>query len=223
MFNIPYSQRVAVLIDADNAQLDKLTQILEISSHYGQLTICRIYGDWNKAPLKKHLQKLNKHKIEQIQVDRIGKDSTDKQLLIDASIILGSNDADTFVIVSGDADFRQLCAKIKDREKTVIGISNKGKASPLLPEICDKFHFIENLKQDLASLKKRKPSKFEKLLKQAFHELNPENNRVQCGLLGKKLQELKPDYKKQFGIKKLSSSIASCLCFELRDNYVYHL
>lgn len=223
MLNIPYLQRVAVLIDGDNAQLDKLQQIIEISSHYGQLTICRIYGNWKQRSLKKHLQKLNKHKIEQIQVDRIGKDSTDKQLLIEASMILGADDADTFVIVSGDGDFRQLCAKIKDNGKTVIGISNKGKDSLLLKKICHKFHFIENLKQDLASLKKRKPSKFEKLLIQAFHELNPENNRVNCGVLNQMLRELEPEYRKRFGNKRLVTLLKSCQHFEFRDNYVYRL
>ncbi len=129
MFSIPTFHRVALLIDADNTQLNHLEQILKISEYYGNLKICRAYGDWKKLPLSTSYNRVQGLNIKTIQVDRLAKDTTDKQLLIEAGEILGAGDADLFVIASGDGDFRVLCERIKQKGRKVIGIGNKGQTS----------------------------------------------------------------------------------------------
>lgn len=221
MLNIPTSQRVALLIDADNAQLNRLEQVLKISDYYGTVTICRAYGDWKKPPLAAWKKPENLANVELIQVDRVGKDTTDKRLLIDGGIILGAKQAETFVVVSGDSDFKQLFESIKEENGIVIGIGNKGQTSDSLPESCDTFYFIENLEEELLKLEKAPLWEFEELLYMAFHELPLKEGWVGFGPLGTKLRELEPEFEIKFGSKKLSEWLRNLgEYFEIRDQMV---
>lgn len=90
MLRIPSFHQVALLIDADNVQLRYLEQILTLAGYYGDLHYCRAYGDWKKPPLSNSFDRVKSLKIDAVQVDRNGKDTTDKQLLIEAGEILGA-------------------------------------------------------------------------------------------------------------------------------------
>ena len=150
MSSIPISRRVALLIDAENVQLTYLPHILNFSHRYGNLKICRAYGDWKKPPLSTHLNRARSLNIEIIQVDRVAKDTADKQLMIEAGEILGHNNAEIFIIATGDGDFKLLCERIKRKGKTVIGIGNKGQTSTSLRKSCNEFHNFERLERFLA-------------------------------------------------------------------------
>lgn len=203
MLNIPNSHRVALLIDADNAQLSCLEQILKISRYYGNLKISRAYGDWKKPPLSASYDKVCKLNIDCIQVDRIAKDTSDKQLMIEAGEILGTGDADIFIIVSGDADFRLLCKRIKKRGRKVVGIGNKGQTSTHLQASCNTFYCIEDLEKTLIQLEQTQA--FKALLFRALGSISCDKEGwVHCGPLGKKLRELDSSFESQFGSKKLS-------------------
>lgn len=151
MPNTSVPRRVALLIDADNVSLSRLKPILKFSSYYGNLKICRAYGDWKQLPLS--CIKGQNLSIKRIQVDRVAKDTSDKELMMDAVEFLSAGDADTFIIVSGDGDFRLLCKRIKEKQRKVIGIGNKGQSSPHLQEACNAFYFLEDLEKTLVSLK----------------------------------------------------------------------
>ncbi len=43
------TNKIALLIDGDNAQPSLIDKILAESGKYGTVTIRRIYGDWTKA------------------------------------------------------------------------------------------------------------------------------------------------------------------------------
>lgn len=201
MLHIPTSRRVALLIDADNVQLKYLDQILKISKSYGSLKICRAYSDWKKLPLssaKASIQSLN---IEAEQVDRTGKDTTDKRLMIEASYLLGTGEANIFIIVSGDGDFRLLCEHIKQKGRKVIGIGNKGQTSSRLQAACDRFYSIE----DLEELEQTQLEEFKALLFCALNSIPPDKDGwAHCGSLGHKLRKLDPEFEQRFGCKKLS-------------------
>lgn len=75
--------KVAILIDADNApKIDYLEPILKISEYYGELQICRAYGDWNRDGLDRWSEIRDK-RIDLIQVDQVGKNATDHHLLVE--------------------------------------------------------------------------------------------------------------------------------------------
>lgn len=201
MLNIPTFHHVVLLIDADNAQLSNLDQILKLVRHYGNLKICRAYGDWEKPPLSAFRDKVDILNIERVTVDRIGKDTTDKRLMIEASKILGRGDADLFIVVSADGDFRQLCEAIKEEGRQVIGIGNKKQTSPHLEKSCDTFHYIEDLEKTLIQLEKSPLLEFKVLLFDTLTEIPCDSEGwVNLGLLGKKLRE-DPTFKKRFNGK----------------------
>lgn len=202
MLNIPTFHRVALLIDADNIQLSHIEEILKISGYYGKLEISRAYGDWKQPPLSASYDDVCNLDIECIQVDRVGKDTTDKQLMIEAGEILGEDAADVFIIASGDGDFSLLCKRIKQRGRKVVGIGNKGQTSTHLQASCDTFYHLE---EALIQLEQTRLEDFKALLVHALDSiLGDEDGWVNCGSLGKKLRELDCGFEKRFGCKKLS-------------------
>ena len=57
-------ENIAVLIDADNAQLSKLSLVLEELSTYGRIVVRRAYGNWNSRALKNWEEQLKKLAIK---------------------------------------------------------------------------------------------------------------------------------------------------------------
>lgn len=200
MLNIPTSKPVALLIDADNIRLNHLKRILEISAYYGSRKTCRAYGDWEKPPLANSSDKVRDLGIETIQVDRRAKDSTDKALLIEAGEILGEGSAETFIIASGDGDFRQLCERIRQKGRKVVGIGHKGHTSPHLRESCSTFHYIEDLEEALMQFKPTRHQEFDVRLYRALDSLpRDEEGWVTWGSLANRLRELDSDLENRFG------------------------
>ncbi|MGH8595407.1 MAG: NYN domain-containing protein, partial [Gammaproteobacteria bacterium] len=52
---------------------------------------------------------------------------------------------DTFVIISGDSDFSPLVSKLRENNKTVIGVGIKQSSSDLLIANCDEFIYYDDL------------------------------------------------------------------------------
>jgi hypothetical protein len=67
---------------------------------------------------------------------------------------------DTFVIVSGDSDFSPLVSKLRENDRTVIGVGVKESTSDLLIANCDEFIYYDDLVRRPPKRKsKRKRSK----------------------------------------------------------------
>jgi uncharacterized LabA/DUF88 family protein len=145
MLKLPQSPRVALLIDADNAQLKRIAKVLRFSASQGSLTINHAYGDWNKRPLSSWREKIRPHKITLMQQKRNRKNATDRRLIAETEKILASNIVDIFIIVSSDHHFTPLCRLIKDMGKDVIIIGNKNYTSKTLLKSCANAVYIEDL------------------------------------------------------------------------------
>jgi hypothetical protein len=52
---------------------------------------------------------------------------------------------DAFVIISGDSDFSPLVSKLRENNKTVIGVGVRSSTSDLLVGNCDEFIFYDDL------------------------------------------------------------------------------
>src|SRR5262249_5037746 len=63
---------------------------------------------------------------------------------------------DTFVIISGDSDFSPLVSKLRENNKTVIGVGVKSSTSHLLINNCDEFIYYDDL---IRSQKERRAPK----------------------------------------------------------------
>ena len=71
---------------------------------------------------------------------------------------------DAFVIISGDSDFSPLVSKLRENNKTVIGVGVKKSTSDLLIANCDEFIFYDDLVRDQKpkrNTRKKTPEKSE--------------------------------------------------------------
>jgi uncharacterized LabA/DUF88 family protein len=98
--------KLAVLIDADNAQPGIIENLLAEVAKYGTAYVKRAYGDWTGTSLNGWKTKLLTQSIQPIQqfVYTTGKNATDAAMVIDAMDLLYTNRFDGFRIVSSDRD-----------------------------------------------------------------------------------------------------------------------
>ena len=115
--NSSNNDKLAVLIDADNAQASSIHELLEEVSRYGTASVKRAYGDWSTPQLNKWQKELNTHTIKPMQQFAYtkGKNATDSALIIDAMDLLHTGDLNGFCLVSSDSDFTPLAARITGR------------------------------------------------------------------------------------------------------------
>jgi uncharacterized protein (TIGR00288 family) len=139
-------KKVAVLIDADNAQYSKLSSIISEISVHGHIVVKRAYGDWSSDLLKNWKTVLNELAIQPIQqfAYTTGKNSTDASMIIDAMDLLYSNKYDAFVLISSDSDFTRLASRLRESEIFVIGVGEK-KTPISFRNACDDFIIVENI------------------------------------------------------------------------------
>lgn len=141
--------RLAVLIDADNAQADLIEPLLKEVTKYGVASVKRIYGDWTQARLGGWKKKLVEHAIQPMQQFgyTTGKNSTDSALIIDAMDLLYTEKFDGFCLVSSDSDFTRLATRLREAGLTVYGFGEK-KTPRAFIGACDKFIYVENLRPE---------------------------------------------------------------------------
>ncbi len=120
-----------------------LTRVLD----KGNIVVKKAYSDWERyKPARRGLHEAGFELIEIPHVSFSGKNSADIRMVVDAlDLCYTKPHVDTFVIVSGDSDFSPLVAKLRENNKTVIGVGVKSSSSDLLIESCDEFILYEDL------------------------------------------------------------------------------
>src|SRR5512143_2314163 len=149
-------QKIAVLIDGDNAQSSLLPQMLVEAGRHGQVTVRRIYGDWTTNNMNSWKETLNYHAFQPIQQFRytVGKNATDSAMIIDAMDLLHSGVVDGFCLVSSDSDYTRLATRIRETGIFVMGIGEKKTPKPFV-NACDLFVYTENLVEENKAAKAR--------------------------------------------------------------------
>lgn len=139
--------RLAVLIDADNAQAAIIEGLLAEIASYGEATVKRIYGDFTSTASAQWKKVLNKHAIKPVQqfAYTTGKNATDSTLIIDAMDLLYTHRFDGFCIVSSDSDFTGLALRIREEGLTILGFGEQ-KTPEAFRNACHKFIFTEVLR-----------------------------------------------------------------------------
>jgi len=138
--------KLAVLIDADNAQPSIIENLLAEVAKYGTAYVKRAYGDWTGTSLNSWKRNLLTQSIQPIQqfAYTTGKNATDAAMVIDAMDLLYSNRFDGFCIVSSDSDFTRLASRLRESGLTVYGFGERKTPKPFVVA-CDKFIYTENL------------------------------------------------------------------------------
>jgi hypothetical protein len=145
--NEDHATRLAVLIDADNAQAAVIEGLLAEIAGFGEATVKRIYGDFTSPASAQWKKVLNRHAIKPVQqfAYTTGKNATDSTMIIDAMDLLYTRRFDGFCLVSSDSDFTGLALRIREEGLTVLGFGEK-KTPDAFRNACHKFVFTELLR-----------------------------------------------------------------------------
>jgi uncharacterized LabA/DUF88 family protein len=223
--------RLAVLIDADNAQPSIVEGLLSEIVKYGTANVKRIYGDWTLPGLKGWKEILLQHSIQPIQQFGYtsGKNATDSALIIDAMDLLYTGKFDGFCIVSSDSDFTKLASRIRETGLIVYGFGEK-KTPKAFVSACDKFIFTEvlRLKDDYSEKISRKTksqltkdTKLVHLLRNAVEASSDDSGWAHLASVGSNIAKQAPEFDpRNYGYKKLGELISASKLFEIDEKSV---
>jgi uncharacterized protein (TIGR00288 family) len=158
------TQNLALFCDFENVALGvrearyaefDVRKVLERLLLKGSIVVKKAYCDWERyKDFKKPMHEAAFEMIEIPHVRMSGKNSADIRMVVDAlDLCYTKAHVDTFVIISGDSDFSPLVSKLRENNKTVIGVGVKKSSSDLLIANCDEFIFYD----DLVREQKRRP------------------------------------------------------------------
>ena len=148
MKDLEIEKKIAVLIDAENAQRSILDAVLAELSKHGHIVVKKAYGDWSSQHLKNWREPLNELAITPVQQFSYtqGKNSSDAAMIIDAMDLLYSKKFDAFALISSDSDFTKLASRLKESQIYVFGVGEK-KTPVAFRNACDDFIFTEVLRK----------------------------------------------------------------------------
>ncbi|MCW2275709.1 NYN domain-containing protein [Rhodoblastus acidophilus] len=224
--------RLAVLIDADNAQASVIEGVLADVAQFGDPSVKRIYGDFSSANLSSWKTVLHKHAIKPVQQFAYcaGKNATDSALIIDAMDLLYTQEFDGFCLVTSDSDFAGLATRLKEGGKKVYGFG-KRQTPEAFRNACHTFIFTDartpngselphviktqptaGRKAEVAPNKPPPPGKAPdfpmRLMLDALEQSFDETGWVSLATLGSVLRKLQPGFdSRDYGFKKLSDLV----------------
>ncbi len=183
------TQNMAVFCDFENIALGvrdakyaafDIEKVLDRLLLKGNIVVKKAYSDWDRY--KEFKPPMHEAAFELIEIPHIrqsGKNSADIRMVVDAlDLCYTKSHLDTFVIISGDSDFSALVSKLRENDKTVIGVGVKNSTSDLLTANCDEFIYYDDLVRG-SEKKKRKKSSSKKKTKKST---KPEDEPKQAGI-----------------------------------------
>jgi uncharacterized LabA/DUF88 family protein len=225
------TDKLAVLIDADNAQPGIVDSLIAEIANYGIASVKRIYGDWTSPGLKGWKEVLLEHSIQPMQQFAYtkGKNATDSAMIIDAMDLLYTGNFNGLCIVSSDSDFTKLASRVREAGLLVYGFGEKKTPSPFV-SACDKFIFTEVLRaktdESEAIVRKtgnelKQDTKLVSLLRNAVEAASDESGWAQLGPVGSKIAKQSPEFdSRNYGYAKLGALVAATKLFDREERLV---
>ena len=132
--------------EADYPAFD-IRKVIERLLLKGHIVVKKAYCDFDRyKDFKRGLHEAAFELIEIPHVRQSGKNSADIRMVVDAlDLCYTKSHVDTFVIISGDSDFSPLVSKLRENNKTVIGMGVKKSTSDLFISNCDEFLYYDDL------------------------------------------------------------------------------
>jgi uncharacterized protein (TIGR00288 family) len=147
---------MAVFLDLENIALGAhdaqfpafdVRRVLERLLLKGHIVVKKAYCDFDRY--KSFKRGLHESAFEMIEIPHVrqsGKNSADIRMVVDAlDLCYTKSHVDTFAIISGDSDFSPLVSKLRENDKTVIGVGVKKSTSDLFITNCDEFIYYDDL------------------------------------------------------------------------------
>ncbi|HEY4090576.1 MAG TPA: NYN domain-containing protein [Luteibacter sp.] len=224
------TQKLAVLIDADNARPAIVNGLLAEVAKYGTAHVKRIYGDWTGPNLNGWKAALLDHSIQPIQqfAYTSGKNATDSAMIIDAMDLLYSERFNGFCIVSSDSDFTRLASRIREAGLLVYGFGELKTPKPFV-SACDKFIYTEVLASEDDDEKEapaaprsakelRGDTRLVNNLRGAVTDASDESGWAALGGVGSILNKRMSDFdSRNYGFSKLSGLIQGIGLFDVEE------
>ncbi|MEI7036392.1 NYN domain-containing protein [Fulvimonas yonginensis] len=224
--------KLAVLIDADNAQPGLAEGLLAEVARYGTAHVKRAYGDWTDSHLrgwKDRLLDLSIQPIQQFGYTK-GKNATDSAMIIDAMDLLYTGRFDGFCIVSSDSDFTRLAGRIRESGLTVYGFGERKTPAPFVAA-CDKFIYTDVLGEPDSGEEKpaeptprmttqelRQDARLVNLLRHAIEDAADDTGWASLGAVGNIVSKRAPEFdSRNWGYGKLSGLIGAIGLFDTED------
>ena len=144
--------------DANYPSFD-IQKVLERLLLKGHIVVKKAYCDFDRyKDFKRGLHEAAFELIEIPHVRQSGKNSADIRMVVDAlDLCYTKGHVDTFVILSGDSDFSPLVSKLRENDKTVIGVGVKNSTSDLFINNCDEFIYYDDLVRAEPARQRRRP------------------------------------------------------------------
>ncbi len=147
---------IAVYLDLENIVLGArdasypkfdIETILERLLLKGHIVVKKAYCDFGRyEEFKRELHGAAFELIDIPSRRQSGKNSADIRMVVDAlDLCYTKGHVDTFAIISGDSDFSPLVSKLRENDKTVIGVGVKNSTSDLFINNCDEFIYYDDL------------------------------------------------------------------------------
>jgi uncharacterized LabA/DUF88 family protein len=173
-------QRIALFVDFENlvtrtgipAESFDLAPAIDTLLEKGKVVFRRAYADWTRFPEATHrLHDLGVELVDVPPSTRAGKNGADVRLVIDAlELCYLREHIDTFVIASGDSDFCPLAHKLRENDRTVVGMAVKEATSPLFVKACDEFMYLRGSGARKREAAKEKERPKEKVIPESARE-----------------------------------------------------
>jgi len=225
------TDKLAVLIDADNAQPSIVDGLLAEIANYGIASVKRIYGDWTAPSLKKWKEVLLQYSIQPMQQFAYtkGKNATDSAMIIDAMDLLYTSNFNGFCIVSSDSDFTKLASRIRESGLLVYGFGERKTPSAFV-SACDKFIYTEVLRaktDESEAIVKRSSSdlkqdtKLVSLLRNAVEASSDESGWAHLAPVGGNIAKQSPEFDpRNYGYSKLGELVSATKLFDMEERQI---
>lgn len=225
------TERLAVLIDADNTQATIIEGLLAEVAKYGTASVKRIYGDWTSTALRSWKDVLLEHSVQPIQQFGYtkGKNATDSAMIIDAMDLLYTGKFHGFCIVSSDSDFTKLASRIRESGLYVYGFGEKKTPSAFV-SACDKFIYIEVLraktnenesiaKKSMVELKR--DTRLVRLLRNAVEASSDESGWAHLATTGSNIAKQSPEFDpRNYGYIRLGELLTATKLFDFEERII---
>jgi hypothetical protein len=204
------NNRLAVLIDADNAQPSVIEGLLAEVAKLGVASVKRIYGDWTSTGTTQWKQSLLRYSITPVQQFAYtkGKNATDASLIIDAMDLMHTHrfgekkTPDAFVAACDKFIYTEV---LRPASAEVAVVPPEAPSPPKRKEAPDSANAVEPVTPVAPSKPAEPPQVPLDLIRQAIEEESDESGWAHLGAVGSYIQRIRADFDvRLYGSKKLS-------------------
>ncbi len=228
---------VAVFWDFENVRLNaksrEIQHLHDFLNSIGNVVLSKVYANWRSKLIPEEVaDSLVKKAFDLVQVPIPSKNSIDVKLVTDASEAMRLYPRiSTYVIISGDSDYRYLLSTLKRDGKSIILIGRIATMSHDLSEMADAYYDISELKRVRYGEIKSKTEtikihniKLHRIsvlcqLQLAIKKMENEGNITNIGMVKRILQLINPS----FDEKKMGYNSFSQFVRKARDEHFVHL